>query len=238
EMIGDGMATAGYLPGATAGAGSLTVNSGAGDRSISFSGLETATADALSSLTLTTPKSNDVLTVDQPAGGQNRVLGTSGGVTLPPLTFFDVTTFTVDTGANDGAQADDSLTIGAAGLTATGLTNFVFKGGPGNDQLTVAGTNYTTPGSSTGISFQGGSGTNTFDISGWTGTGSLTGNGGTTDRVVATANANFTLSDALLTVTGRANMTLASIERATLTGGGGANLFTVAGWTGAATLDG
>src|SRR5262249_11676738 len=40
-----------------------------------------------------------------------------------------------------------------------------------------------------------------------------------------------------LTISGR-DMALASIEVANLTGGGGANLFTVAGWTGTADLDG
>src|SRR5262249_44032415 len=158
-------------------------------------------------------------------------------------------------------QPNDSLTIGASGLTATGLTNFVFKGGPGNDKFTMASANFSTPGSSTGISFQGGAGTdkflgsgdvnftladsgvtrsaggtvqfsqveaadltggagdNTFDISGWTGTGSLTDNGSTADRVVATANADFTLSNTQLTISGRANMALAGIEVADLAGG-------------------
>src|SRR5262249_22375760 len=46
-VIGDGTAAASYAPGNTAGAGSLSVNSGAGDRPVTFSGLEAATAHAL-----------------------------------------------------------------------------------------------------------------------------------------------------------------------------------------------
>src|SRR5262249_23711965 len=150
-VLGDGTAAGGFNPASTVGSGSFTVNSGAGDRPILFSGVETATASALASLTATTPGSNDVLAVDVPAAGRTRLTGSSGGVALTPLTFFDVTAVTVDAGANDGAGADDSLTTGASGLVASGLSNFVFKGGPGNDQLTVPGSSYSTPGSATGI---------------------------------------------------------------------------------------
>src|SRR5205823_6768418 len=41
-----------------------------------------------------------------------------------------------------------------------------------------------------------------------------------------------------LTLTGRADMALAGLQAATLTGGSGANAFTVLGWSGTATLDG
>jgi hypothetical protein len=280
EVIGTTSATGGYLPGGTAGTGTVNVNTGAGDRPIIFNGLESATAHNLSDFTLTTPGSKDILTVDSPAAGQNRVQGTTDGVAITPLTFFDVTNFTVDTGANDGAQPDDSLTVGTAGLVASGLTNFTFTGGPGNDQLSLLGTNYATPGSATGLSFQGGAGSNTFggggdtnftlqdsgvtssaggtvqfsqvqvanltggasnntfDISGWTGTGSLTGAGGTADRVVDTAGSTFTLSDNRLTVVGRADMALSGIEIATLAGGSGKNSFDISGWTGTGSLTG
>src|SRR5205807_722460 len=63
-VLGNGTATASYAPGGTAGTGSLSVNSGAGNRPVSFSGLEAATASALGSLTTTTPGSKDVLAVD------------------------------------------------------------------------------------------------------------------------------------------------------------------------------
>src|SRR5262249_57879906 len=69
----------------------------------------------------------------------------------------------------------------------------------------------------------GGSGKNSFDISGWTGTGSLTGSGDPASQVVATANADFTLSDTQLTISGRANMTLSKIFVANLTGGASQN---------------
>src|SRR5204863_2205138 len=58
EVLGSSTAAGGYLPSGTAGSGTFTVNSGAGDRPITFSGVTSVTAHALGSLTLTTPGSN------------------------------------------------------------------------------------------------------------------------------------------------------------------------------------
>src|SRR6185436_6696481 len=84
----------------------------------------------------------------------------------------------------------------------------------------------------------GGGSANSFTVSGWTGTGTLDGAGGS-DTVAATNDvANFTLTDTTLDRTGTGQLTLTSIEVANLTGGGSANTFTVSGWTGTGTLDG
>src|SRR5262249_5407724 len=72
----------------------------------------------------------------------------------------------------------------------------------------------------------------------WTGTGSLTGSGDPASQVVATDDADFTLSDTQLTISGRANMTLSRIFVANLTGGASSNTFNIAGWTGTANVDG
>lgn len=83
----------------------------------------------------------------------------------------------------------------------------------------------------------GGASANTFDVSTFTGSTILHGGGGT-DTVVATRDASFTLSDSLLSVTGGGTHTLDSIKAARLTGGAGANTFTIGAWTGQATLNG
>ena len=59
--------------------------------------------------------------------------------------------------------------------------------------------------------------------------------GGGTDKVVAEADASFSLTNTKLT--GLGTDILSSIEAADLTGGASANLFTVSNWTGSATLD-
>ncbi len=83
----------------------------------------------------------------------------------------------------------------------------------------------------------GGAGNNTFTVGGWIGTGSLTGGGGS-DTVVASRNANFTLSDTQLIASGGPNVTLAGVSVARLIGGAGNNVFTVGDWTGTGSLTG
>ena len=82
----------------------------------------------------------------------------------------------------------------------------------------------------------GGGGNNSFDVGGWTGTaGTSVTSGGGSDTVVASRNANFTLTSSQLTI-GTQNITLSGIGTANLTGGAGNNAFDLTGWTGAATL--
>ncbi|MFM9066856.1 MAG: hypothetical protein ACKOUR_05935, partial [Planctomycetota bacterium] len=77
----------------------------------------------------------------------------------------------------------------------------------------------------------GGASNNTFTISRWNGTDSLVGGGGS-DTVVATRDANFTLSDASLVASNYLTMTLAGIATATLTGGASNNSVNLSGWRG------
>ena len=67
----------------------------------------------------------------------------------------------------------------------------------------------------------GGSISNDFTVTGWTGTGTLTGAGSTTDRVILQAGGDITLSNAALSATGGPTLTLATIELADLIGGRG-----------------
>ncbi|HLQ44698.1 MAG TPA: calcium-binding protein, partial [Planctomycetaceae bacterium] len=83
----------------------------------------------------------------------------------------------------------------------------------------------------------GGASNNTFTVSGWNGTGTLSGGGGS-DTVVASRNANFTLSDTQLLASNGLSMTLAGIGIASLSGGTSNNIFTVSAWTGSGTING
>ncbi|MFO0881555.1 MAG: hypothetical protein U0840_30005 [Gemmataceae bacterium] len=83
----------------------------------------------------------------------------------------------------------------------------------------------------------GGAGGNVFDIGGWTGSISLTGNGGT-DTVAATRNSGFVLTNQTLQIGAGPIATLIGISDARLSGGAGNNVFTVGGWTGSGMLTG
>lgn len=134
-VLGGGLSGS-YTPsGTTNGSGAVAI----GGRTVNFTGLEPVTASDFASFTLITPNAADVLTITSPAAGQNRISGTSGGVPFEALTFFDLASFILDAGANDGGGGNDSLTIDSSGLVASGLTTFRFKGGAGNDTLTVNG---------------------------------------------------------------------------------------------------
>ncbi len=77
---------------------------------------------------------------------------------------------------------------------------------------------------------------NTFNVSGWTGTGTLTAPAGT-GTVIATKNSGYALSNTSL-VAGTMSLTLSGITSANLTDSGSGNNFTVTGWTGTGTLTG
>ncbi len=78
---------------------------------------------------------------------------------------------------------------------------------------------------------------NTFDVSLWTGTATITGGLGL-DRVLSVNDTNFVLSDTSLTKTSGGNFTLSGIRRVTLAGGLLANSINAAAFTGIAWLYG
>ena len=85
----------------------------------------------------------------------------------------------------------------------------------------------------------GGAADNSFTVSGWSGTGTLDGAGGTGDSIVAVNDvATIDLTNTSLARATLGTLTLANIEVADLTGGAGVNAFTVSSWTGSATLQG
>jgi Ca2+-binding RTX toxin-like protein len=164
----------------------------------------------------------------------------------------------------DGQAGTNQVTLGAGVLSAiTGPVTLSSSGG-GSTSLTVddhldPAAQFWTVGASSlsatalagGLRYQGlaqlalrlGSGAGTVDVSGFTGNASLTGNGVSGphgDTLVSTNDADFTLSDTLLTRSGSssASIALSGFSAGWLTGGAGANTLDASGFSGSATLDG
>jgi hypothetical protein len=76
----------------------------------------------------------------------------------------------------------------------------------------------------------GGTGNNTFDIGGWTGTSVITGMDGT-DTIIAATNANFIAANDILKRTGCGDALLSTIEYGVFRGGSSDNSFDVTKWT-------
>jgi hypothetical protein len=82
-------------------------------------------------------------------------------------------------------------------------------------------------------------GANTFNVTAWTGNGSLAGPAGTTNTLIAVNDVtHFFLSETLLQRTGHGDLKLSGIQTANLTGGSSPNIFTVSNWSGVANLNG
>jgi Ca2+-binding RTX toxin-like protein len=281
EIIGGGSGSGYYVPGSVNGSGTIGYTSGDGvSQLITFVNLTPVVVHDMTSYTFVTPNSADVIAVDSPAAGQNRITGSSGGTAFESITFYNVTNFTIEAGSNDSAGSpDDSITIDSSGLVATGLQNFVINTGIGNDTLTIQSESYSLPVAGGSISFNGGGGSdsivasadigftlfdtglvstsgglislasvdqasltggasdNTFTVSNWTKVADLDGGGGS-DTLISVNNASFTLSDASFARSTGGSFTLLGFEIAEISGGTSANTFTIGGWTGAGTLDG
>ena len=154
-----------------------------------------------------------------------------------------------------GGNGDDVLN-GAAGADTLngGMGDDTLRGDKGNDSLdggtgtntliesgnvnfTLTNTKLIGAGTDTLANLQvanltGGTSSNTFTVSGWSGGGSFVGGGGTTDTLVASKNVSFTLSNVGLQTTDGMSLSLNGFTKATLTGGAGNNTFPVGGGTG------
>jgi hypothetical protein len=148
----------------------------------------------------------------------------------------------------------------AGNATPAGGSNDTFIVGPGQDSIIGRGgqdtvedsgassytlTNSSLTGSGTATLqnvpnaiLVGSSSGTTFNVSGWTGTATLQGLAGTTNTVILSRDANFTLTNNTLTVSNGGTFTLINIQNVLLTGGSSGSTFTVSGWTGSATLTG
>jgi uncharacterized protein (DUF2141 family) len=141
-----------------------------------------------------------------------------------------------------GGAGDDSLRGGLGNDTLDGGTGLNSLSESGNVSFTLTSTSLTGVGTDTLANLQianltGGTSANTFTVSGWKGSGSIVGGGGT-DVIVKSADVDFTISNTGLQTSDGMNLTLNGLLAATLTGGVGNNSFTVGGWTGTATLAG
>ena len=173
----------------------------------------------------------DNLTVDTPAAGRNRVVGTTNGFSIAPVQLFNLTTLTVDSGNGDGATGNDSVTLGS--LVAAGLQNVIVNTGNGADTVNV-GT--ALPAAIQNLTIAAGLGDDllniTLDNYAVTTAFQFDGEGGT--DVVRTTNnvATMTLTSTNLTSSSGGNLAHSNVEVAQLNGGAGANAFVVNSWAG------
>ena len=232
------------IPLTLVGANSLAVNLGNGDG-----------AGADDKLTLLFTGGSPI-----PTGGASYDGGTgTDSVVVTANTDFTLTNALLGLGAfgNVALAAVESATL--TGGASSNLFNVVgwtgaavLDGGTGSDtiqfsqnaDITLVPTKLTT---SLGTSIQlasiesailtGGASDNTFDLSSWTGPSTVDGSGGI-DTLKLIRNANFTLTDALISVSDGTSYPVASVERADLTGGTGDNTFDFNGWSGGGLIDG
>lgn len=183
-VVGTGSSIGSYTPGTTAGDGVVNVDGS----TITFTGLEPVNVNGFNEFTFVTPNSNDVLTVDSPGAGQNRVSGTSGGVAFEAVTFWNVAHFKVDTAANDAplANPNDTVTF-TSDLVAAGLASFTVEMGAGNDTANASAV------TSLGVTLLGGDGDDT--LTGGTASDRIEGGDGN-DTIDGNTGANVLLGGA------------------------------------------
>ncbi|HBW82795.1 MAG TPA: hypothetical protein DEF79_02020, partial [Gammaproteobacteria bacterium] len=162
-LVVNGAQNGRYTPGEVFGDGVIQ----SGLSLISFTGLEPVivdgTGDSDGTFTFETPVTagggNDVITIDSPAAGQNRISGTSGGVAFESITFSNFLHFVVDTGANDSAGSDHDEIQFASPLSAAGLETLTVQSGAGDDIFFIAQASVSLSGADAPILiFDGGSG--------------------------------------------------------------------------------
>jgi hypothetical protein len=117
-------------------------NAGIGGDAVSFVRIETVSfASPILDFTYATPPGADVLTIDSPGPGLNRITGTSDGATLLPFTLPNITNLVIDAGIDD-----DAITLESPGLVAADVRNFTVDAGAGDDTLIVrAGADFALP---------------------------------------------------------------------------------------------
>jgi hypothetical protein len=89
---------------------------------------------------------------------------------------------------------------------------------------------------------RGGFSNNRFDLKGWSGRGTIDGQGGSGDEVIVERDAtSFTLSSGSLTTSGNGpvqSLNFSAIEHFSLMGGNSPNTFALSGWTGSSSVHG
>ncbi len=138
--------------------------------------------------------------------------------TITPIRFGGVPNVTIDTGVNQFTSIlNDTVTVAANSLIATGLQNLTIRGGRGSDQLIVNDPNIGLPVAGGAFWYLGGSGT---------------------DRITAIGDVHWNLNDTRLASSGGGRIQHDDVEKATITGGASVNNISAVGFLGEATLDG
>lgn len=205
---------------ATTGRGSVL----AYGQTITFLDCQEAGFSNLLSLNIETQRSADILTLGSgtvfeantfPSG----ISGQSGGVAIPPASFHDVTSLTIDTGLHDAApaQSGDVVTVNADGLAADGLKNVFIRTGKGDDTMQVYSGDLTLAEPGGSFWFLAGAGL---------------------DHLQATGDVNWDLNDTRLVSGGGGRLQLDDVFRATITGGAASNHLNASLFSGPVILDG
>ena len=167
RVIGDGTTTGTYTPsGAPMDADGWDGTVATSDGTINFTGLEPVEISAMAAYTFETPNADDVITITDAtgSGGEDaiQVTGTSGGVGFEIPTFFDITTLTIDTGANDGGAVADTVTVDQnTHGSVQGIDTLVIETGDGADVINAVH----VEDSSLAVSVVGGAGNDTLHLS-------------------------------------------------------------------------
>jgi hypothetical protein len=106
-------------------------------RGIALVGVEPIDASAFTSFTVVTPNPSDNLTVTRPSVDATQIGGTSGAVTLSPLTLTGVSTLIIDAATSDAAGGNDALNIVGGGTIPSTAGFLEYLSGTGTNTLTV-----------------------------------------------------------------------------------------------------
>jgi Ca2+-binding RTX toxin-like protein len=121
----------------------------------------------------------------------------------------------------------------------TGEEDFLVESGNGVFRLTdssLEGIGTDVLVSLESVTLRGGPDKNTFDVSGWTGSGILVG-GGAEDSVVASKDVNFWLNDEQLSTSDGMTLQLVGVTTARLQGGASRTRFDISHWSGHTLID-
>ena len=225
--------------GASGPAGSLVGDSGTNAFVFSATGQVRGNIQGGGSSTLNYSAYSSGVTVNLGTNTATGVTGTVSGITAVIGSNFNDT-------LNAGSVANVALTggLGTNTLSGTGAGDSVVESISSSYTLTntkLTGTSASFTDNLSGIkvaTLTGSSATsNSFNVGGWTGTGSLSAPPGTA-TVTASKSANFTLTNTSLSSTDGMSLGLSGITTANLTATGNGRSFTVAGWTGSGSLTG
>lgn len=142
-----------------------------------------------------------------------------------------------------GSQFNETLTGGAGNdsLDGAGGTDTLVESGNLNFTLTnvsLAGLGTDKLANLEVANLTGGTSSNTFTASGWTGMGHFVGGGGTGDTITVSKNVDFTLGNLRLQTSDGLSLALAGFAKANLTGGTGNNRFDFSNWSGTGAMSG